>query len=347
MSLNVKARIAVAMAIVVAANLAAGAYSYHYFGEAARFAADAQAASDRARLVAQVSQRLTEYFGEAGDLALAVSSAELSEERSREYGDVIGADEAVTHAVRLLSADLAPAEASALTSEWADLRAVVYTWINKESTASGSGLLISRMSDGRYRASVGSNISSPETDALSGSSLRSAVREREEVLRDGDLRRLALAEEKRAVAAALSERAARGRAETGTVVLLGASLLAALFAATWLYQSIVTPLGRARKYAETVAAGDFAARLDHHERDEIGALTHAIESMKDSVVGKIDTMREVAGIVLVSAEELEGPVARVTAAMVSLADAPLARDAETLRDGTLRLARLAEQMVRD
>ncbi|MHB9003299.1 MAG: hypothetical protein ACYC6C_04455, partial [Coriobacteriia bacterium] len=43
-----------------------------------------------------------------------------------------------------------------------------------------------------------------------------------------------------------------------------------------------------------------------HGADEIGELTRAMESMRDSVVARVDTLRELAGVVLVTAEGVQG-----------------------------------------
>lgn len=87
-------------------------------------------------------------------------------------------------------------------------------------------------------------------------------------------------------------------------VLAALGLVVAIVAAVGLYRSIALPLSRARAFADTVASGHLEASFAHHRKDEIGALTHAVENMKDAVVRRIAVMREMAGAVLVTAESV-------------------------------------------
>ncbi|MGO4477315.1 methyl-accepting chemotaxis protein [Massilia sp. 2TAF26] len=73
--------------------------------------------------------------------------------------------------------------------------------------------------------------------------------------------------------------------EHSRLVLLLNALMIVLgaFAAVAITRSIVRPLSRAVRAAETVAAGDLTGSYDHGRRDEIGALMRAMQSMSDGL----------------------------------------------------------------
>lgn len=344
--MTVRTRVALAMSAVVAVNILAGAVSFHYFQAASGHAADARTSMERARLAAHVSQSLTTFFSESGGLALAVSQSTLAQERSAIYGSTQGADMQATRAIAGLVDEIGGSEGEALTQEWKDLRETVYAWINVEAELGGDNLRLRLQENGTYVASTGSDVSLPyELSKLTGAELRQAVRANGQALRDGRLRKLAVAEQNRAdVAVALEARSQR-IARSATLALIALSLLTAAGASFWLYGSIVRPLNQARRYADAITHGDYGVKFEHHGSDEIGTLTLAVEQMKDSVVGKVDTMREVAGVVLLTAEEVSDSLDRVSEQFSEDHDTDLAADIAAAGRGAVLLRSLATDMV--
>ncbi|MGB9110780.1 MAG: MCP four helix bundle domain-containing protein, partial [Telluria sp.] len=77
--------------------------------------------------------------------------------------------------------------------------------------------------------------------------------------------------------AAYDERARIVLLLNGLMIVLGA------FGAVTITRSIIRPLGRAVKVAETVAGGDLTGSFDHGRRDEIGELMRAMQHMNDDL----------------------------------------------------------------
>ncbi len=303
MSLSVRIRIALAMTLVVAVSLVSGAAVLYYNAEADEAAERAATAAQVARVSSDLAARLTEWVSETNDLLIAVSKADEKEEYW-EYGGILGSEDVVS----VTAAHLIELEPSAETvlPEWDAIRLGVYTMINTEGEASGSQFRITQNEDGEYRNSVVTNLEPPdELAGLSGLDLRNTVRkqiERLKVVTIADVSDAALQAEMTA-----RDTAEESRQLTRTVSVVGAavSIIVALMAGLWLSVTIAVPLTRATEYADTVAAGDFAATFGHHRSDEIGTLTKAVERMRSAILGRIDTMREMAGLVLVTAESVE------------------------------------------
>jgi methyl-accepting chemotaxis protein len=72
----------------------------------------------------------------------------------------------------------------------------------------------------------------------------------------------------------------------GLMIVLGA------FGAVAITRSIIRPLGRAVKVAETVASGDLTGSFDHGRRDEIGDLMRAMQSMNDGLAKVVSEVQE-------------------------------------------------------
>lgn len=298
MHLSVRARIALVVAAVTVVNVMAAAVSMSLYARASESAARAQQAQHRAALIAYASQRATELYAQAGDLALAVSGGSESAEQSARYGGLLGADAAVRHALDLVQRS---GGSASLGPEYDRLRQLMYRWVNAEAARGGSSLRLVLESDGRVRATVVA-ATAGTAEAVPGVSLRGQVRRAQEAFRDATLRGLAVKADQDAVTAVAQEADAREAAQRATLLALVFALMVAIGSGVWLYGSIARPLARARDFAAAVEAGDLTVRYGDHRHDEIGELTHAVEEMKDAVVRRIDTMREVAGVVMVMTE---------------------------------------------
>jgi HAMP domain-containing protein len=333
------------MTAVVLVNAVAGGVAWSLHARAADQEALAVAAVVRADWVGALTQSVGDFVSEATDLAFGLRGG-VSEESSAEYGDLVGADESVSHTLARVPRDLAAADAEAIAAQWRRLRVGVFVWVNAEAAQGGSDVRLTLTEDDRLRASVTSNIATPTPlIGKDGVGLRREVRSNVENFRDGTLRRtvsMALADAETARAAGA---AARTVAVNVTLAAIGLSLITAFAAAMWLYGSIAGPLIRAQRVAEVVAGGEYMATFARHGDDEVGALINAVEEMRDTVVRKVEIMREMAGAVIFTAE---GVVKSATAARadafegrgdVGPALEHVAAQAETLGD-------LASQMLK-
>jgi len=343
-NLSVRNRIVIALSLVLAASIAAGIYATWAYARAASYAEQARTATERATLAALAGQQVTRFFSEASNLALGVARAQESAEQSADYGGVNGTDLAASRTIERL-ADAAGDDT--LRSDWAELRMDVYHWINAEAEAGGAALRMRQREDGRFYASTTSNLEPSDAVAgLQGVELRRKVRERQDAYLDGELRAIARQADTVAASAVRAEAEAKEAARLGTLVLIGLSIIVAVSASVWLYRSIATPLARAREFASAVKGGDLGARLEQHQHDEIGELTMAVEEMKDSVVARIDTMREVAGVVLVLTEHLgESLVHAERVAADQAADPELVSDLADARKDSAALAGMVGQLL--
>jgi HAMP domain-containing protein len=335
------------MSIVLAVSLAGGALVSLMYSRAASYSRQARTASQRAALANEATVLVTDFFAEASDLALGVARDSTSEEQSAAYGGVNGSDRAASTVVARLARSLAPVDGKVVVQDWESVRGDVYHWINTESEQSGAVLRMTRGDDGRYVASVRTNIKpSPGLEGLNDSDLRRVVRAREDALRSGELRRVAMAADAQARAAARLEISARENARLMVFAIIIASVVAGLLSAMWLYWSIAGPLAKARLFAGQVRAGDLTARIERHQDDEIGDLTQAVEQMKDSVVARLDTMREVAGVVMVLTEHLAKSLTHAESVARSTPDeSPLVADLAEARKDAAQLSRLAGQLL--
>lgn len=349
MKTTVRGRIALAMTVLVIANAAGAGFSWWAYGQAARFSTEARLASARAALASAAAERVTAWSADTGTLAFAARQATLSEEVSGPYGNLLGSELAATGSLRRIGAVFGD-DAPALMRQWDELRLLAYLWVNAESAEGGNDLRITRMPDGRFRAAIHSNLTAPEqVDASSAAALRSAVRTKTELLKDGSLRRIVVSSEAAALTSARREDDARLLARNGTVASLLAGLMLAVIASAWLYRSIVLPLTSARVFADRVADGEWNATFPNHRADEIGTLTHAVENMKDAFVRKAAIMTEMAGAVLVTSRQVDAATkhAQHTAASGAVSATTLAEDLAAVSARTETLTGLAAQMLQD
>jgi len=346
---TVRSRIAIAMTALVLANAVGAVFSWWAYGEAARYSADARAASRRAALASAAAERVTAWSADTGTLAFAAREAKRSEDISGPYGNVLGSELAATGALRRLDAQFG-SDARPLTGQWEELRLLTYLWVNSEAIDGGTDIRLSRMSDGRIRASSQSNLVAPQGFvAQTASEFRATIRQRTEALKDGTLRNLVVSSEQDAVEAAVAADEALALARNGTIATLLFVLVLAVGASIWLYRSIARPLTSARDFADKVAGGDWTATYTLHRSDEIGALTHAVENMKDAFVRKATIMSEMAGAVLVTSGQVDAAAkhAQQTVASGEISPTALAEDLAAVSARTETLTGLAAQMLQD
>jgi methyl-accepting chemotaxis protein len=115
----------------------------------------------------------------------------------------------------------------------------------------------------------------------------------------GTLVEVNAAENKKAVTEAAAEQSAalwRLGIAGAAVILIG------LVAAVLIASSITRPLKQAVVFADAVAGGDLDARIEEHSGAEVGDLTRAVQQMKESLVLRMNQMREVAATVELAAE---------------------------------------------
>ncbi len=350
MNTSVKHRIAIAMSLLVFVNVASAGLTWLYNSRAAESAAVAREQSRLAHQATVAAQQVSQFVADGDALAFTVSRSRVSEDSSVSYGRMQGSEHAADLALHSVRTQTDSATAQAIVEEWEQLRTAMFLWVNAEAELAGSSLRIMQDASGRYRAGVTSNLTAPaDLGAMGPDELRRTVRDRGEVMKNATLRKLVRTAEARAAEASLAERHARETAAATSLALIVLSVLLALIAGVLLYRTIALPLQRARDFANRVAEGDLAAVHGDHADDEIGDLTDAVECMKNSVVARIDNLREMAGAVLVTA----GSVSTAALAMDASALAPDS-SAETRRENldvivqqSGILESLASQMLSD
>jgi len=319
LKLSVSARIALVVSVIVAANILAGAVSWCLYSAASRSGTEAREAAERARLVAVATGAVTGFMADATDLGYSVSRNTASEERSRLYGALIGTYPVADRAIESVVSATPDDRGDAAQDGWVALRDSTFAWINSEAETGGADLRITRSASGAYRDSVSSNISlPPELVSLSPVARRQALRDRAEHLEHATLGDIARKAEAEAASAARAESNARLFAQAGTVSFVALSALIAALLGGWLYRSIARPLLAAKEFSDQVASGNYEATLALHSADEIGALTDAVENMRDNLVHEMNVIREMAGAVMFTAEGVGEAVASTSAVV----DAP-------------------------
>jgi methyl-accepting chemotaxis protein len=89
------------------------------------------------------------------------------------------------------------------------------------------------------------------------------------------------------------------------VLLLNALMIVlGVFAAVTITRSIIRPLSRAVKVAETVAGGDLTNTFDHGRRDEIGDLMRAMQAMNDGLATVVSEVQEGTRTIAAGATEI-------------------------------------------
>ncbi len=72
----------------------------------------------------------------------------------------------------------------------------------------------------------------------------------------------------------------------------------------WLVRSITTPLDRAVRIAESVAAGDLTQKIEVHTQDETGKLLGALRDMSNSLVGIVGDVRRATDSISTASSEI-------------------------------------------
>ncbi|MBN2247672.1 MAG: HAMP domain-containing protein [Coriobacteriia bacterium] len=342
--MSVRQRIAIAMIAAVLVNVVAGVASWWLNDRADTNELEARDATLRAEWVGQVGGASTAFMSEATDLALGVRSGK-SEEASAEYGDLVGADASVSRLISRMPDGLEDGLARRIVEEWDAVRPGVLAWVNLEAEDAGVPLRLSLTDAGQLRSSTSTNI---DADAdflgMEPGAVRRAIRAEAEAFSKGTLR-VALSDATAdASAARVAAVEARDTAKTVTLAAIALSVLVALAAAVWLYRTIAGPLGRAQESARRVAAGDLETTFEVHGDDEIGSLVEAVEEMRGSVVGQLAVMREMAGAVIVTAEDVTEGARSIRALGVSSDEGFTQAIARVEGDSEL-LTSLARQML--
>jgi methyl-accepting chemotaxis protein len=133
-------------------------------------------------------------------------------------------------------------------------------------------------------------------------------------------------------AKALAEAEAEQRsAMTRLVLVVGLLTLAGVVFAIAISASITRPLKGAVRFAEAVAHGDYTARVAEHTGGETGELTKAVEEMKESLVGRVEQLHEVAAAVVeLAADGVSDTAGDVIDAARASGDADLVSKGERL-----------------
>jgi len=95
------------------------------------------------------------------------------------------------------------------------------------------------------------------------------------------------------------------------VLITAAALVIAVLLYLLFARSITVPLSKGVALAQKVASGDFTHRLDIHQRDEIGVLAEALNSMSDKLSGMVGTVQENAELLAASSEQIAGNAQRL------------------------------------
>jgi HAMP domain-containing protein len=344
MTLSVKQRIAAAMTLVVLVNLLAGGFNWLLHQRAARFEIASERARARSQWVASVSEKVFAFASEATDVALGVAKGE-SAESSAEYGDLVGADAATSRLIGRAPDDLDPEMAADIAVRWEALRPAIFAWVNAEAEQAGSTLRLTLGDGAEVRASTSSTIEVPaDLNGLDVPQMRRAVRSEVESFIAGELR-LALADaQDDARAAEVAALQARETAFTVTAVAIALSLVMAVIAVIWLYRAIAGPLAAAEEVARRVTAGDLSAAFGETRNDEIGVLVHAVEEMRETVVGHVNVMRELAGAVIVTAADVSAGATAVRELTPNASD-QLSEVVTGVERHSATLSQLADQML--
>lgn len=348
MKLSVSARVALVVGTIVAVNILAGATTTVLYARASASGVVAREAADRASKAALASEHVTEFLGGATDLALAVSRPTPSEEKSRLYGELIGEDQEVESSLTSLGRTLSTAEAADSGKAWQRARIAAYYWVNGEAREGNAGFRIAQDSEGRFRSSVDSNLTTPTTlMGLGGPALRTAVRDQTERFKFYTLGGIVRRADSDARRSAAAETQARSVAQTGTVVLGLVNLLVATVLGIALYRGISRPLLAAREYADRVSRGEYDAVLASHSADEVGALTQAVETMKNNLVHEMVVMREMAGAVLFTADSVRTAAASAAASLgkPGVTERAVRGELEKVEVGASALMQLSAEMI--
>jgi len=98
-----------------------------------------------------------------------------------------------------------------------------------------------------------------------------------------------------------------------TLLVAAAALIAAFLVFLLFSRSITVPLAKGVAFAELVASGDFTRLLPIHQRDEVGKLAEALNSMSVKLKGMVATIQE-------SSEQVASSSEQITASAQKLAE---------------------------
>ena len=98
-----------------------------------------------------------------------------------------------------------------------------------------------------------------------------------------------------------------------TLLVAAAALIAAFLVFLLFSRSITNPLAKGVAFAELVASGDFTQLLPIHQRDEVGKLAEALNSMSVKLKGMVATIQE-------SSEQVASSSEQITASAQKLAE---------------------------
>lgn len=105
-----------------------------------------------------------------------------------------------------------------------------------------------------------------------------------------------------------AERAAGDKAvaDSSRIVLLGSlGVLAAIIAiGAVMTVSLSKPLSALKAGAEAIAGGDLDYQFKNVPSDEVGSVIHSVQAMADGLKGRIRTLEEVAGVVMLTGDEI-------------------------------------------
>jgi len=132
------------------------------------------------------------------------------------------------------------------------------------------------------------------------------------------------------ILAAYQERGDASLAKTQQLTLFGliAALVGVVFVGLIATASIVRPLDKLKVGAQKVAAGDLDYDFGATSNDEVGAVTKAVQEMAHSLKDRIRNMEEVAGIVVLTSEEISASAKSGTEADI----AKITEKADMMRD---------------
>ena len=130
-------------------------------------------------------------------------------------------------------------------------------------------------------------------------------------------------------------------------IISAIALLLSVAVAYQLTRSIVSPIAKAVKVAQTVASGDLTSRIDVHGRDETAELLAALRAMNENLTGIVEQVRDSSESIATGSEQIatgsadlsqrtEEQAANVeeTAAAMDELTATVARSAESARAAT-------------
>ncbi len=98
--------------------------------------------------------------------------------------------------------------------------------------------------------------------------------------------------------------AAASKTRLVVIILGGVALALGLFFAFIIARGILSPLSKGVDFAKKVADGDLSARMDIHQKDEVGQLAQAMQSMVEKLREIITDVRMAAENVAAGSEEL-------------------------------------------